>query len=97
MGDASGAETPTYDDSSWEQVNLPHDYSIEQDFSKSMEAESGYLPGGIGWYRKNFKLDESAQGKQIRIDFGGVYMDSTVYINSHKLGTHPYGIYAILI
>ena len=91
MGDASGAETPTYDDSSWEQVNLPHDYSIEQDFSKSMEAESGYLPGGIGWYRKNFKLDESAQGKQIRIDFGGVYMDSTVYINGHKLGTHPYG------
>ncbi len=91
MGDASGAENPAFNDSTWEQVNLPHDYSIEQEYSKSMEAESGYLPGGTGWYRKNFTLDESTAGKEIRIDFGGVYMNSTVWVNGHKLGTHPYG------
>ena len=91
LGDASGAEEPGFNDSTWEQVNLPHDYSIEQDYSTSMEAESGYLPGGTGWYRKNFTLDESAAGKQIRIDFGGVYMNSTVWVNGVQVGTHPYG------
>ena len=91
MGDASGAENPAFNDSTWEQVNLPHDYSIEQEYSKSMEAESGYLPGGTGWYRKNFTLDESTAGKEIRIDFGGVYMNSTVWVNGHEVGTHPYG------
>lgn len=91
LGDAAGAEDPGFNDSTWEQVNLPHDYSIEQDYSTSMEAESGYLPGGTGWYRKNFTLDESAAGKQIRIDFGGVYMNSTVWVNGVQVGTHPYG------
>ncbi len=91
LGDASGADAPEFDDSGWRQVNLPHDYSIEQQYSQSMEAESGYLPGGTGWYRKNFTLDESAAGKQIRIDFGGVYMNSTVWINGIQVGTHPYG------
>lgn len=91
LGDASGAEEPGFNDSNWKQVNLPHDYSIEQEYSKNLEAESGYLPGGIGWYRKSFTLDESAAGKQIRIDFGGVYMDSTVWVNGHQVGSHPYG------
>ncbi len=91
LGDASGAQEPGFNDSTWDQVNLPHDYSIEQDYSQSMEAESGYLPGGTGWYRKNFTLDESAAGKQVRIDFGGVYMNSTVWVNGHQVGTHPYG------
>lgn len=91
LGDASNAEQPTYDDSGWEQVNLPHDYSIEQDYSQNLEAESGYLPGGTGWYRKSFKLDESIEGKRVRIDFGGVYMDSTVWVNGEEVGSHPYG------
>lgn len=91
LGDASGAEDPGFNDSSWEQVNLPHDYSIEQDYSTSGEAESGYLPGGTGWYRKNFTVDSSAEGKRIRIDFGGVYMNSTIWVNGHEVGSHPYG------
>lgn len=91
LGDASGAEEPGFNDSSWTQVNLPHDYSIEQDYTTSGEAESGYLPGGTGWYRKNFTIDSSAEGKEIRIDFGGVYMDSTVWVNGHEVGSHPYG------
>lgn len=91
LGDAAGAEDPSFNDSSWEQVNLPHDYSIEQEYTKSGEAESGYLLGGTGWYRKNFTLDSSAAGKRIRIDFGGVYMNSTVWVNGNQVGTHPYG------
>ncbi|HJC46495.1 MAG TPA: discoidin domain-containing protein [Candidatus Lachnoclostridium pullistercoris] len=91
LGDVSGGEDPSFNDSDWRSLSLPHDYSIEQEFSQSMEAESGYLPGGIGWYRKNFIIPADQAGKQVRIDFDGVYMDATVYINGHELGTHPYG------
>ena len=91
LGDASGAEGANFDDSSWRTLNLPHDYSIEQEYSKSGEAESAYLLGGTGWYRKHFSLDKSLEGKALRIDFGGVYMNATVWVNGEKLGTHPFG------
>lgn len=91
LGDVSNAENPAFDDSKWRTLSLPHDYSIEQEYSQSLEAESGYLPGGTGWYRKNFMLGEEARGKRIRIDFDGVYMNATVYVNGKEVGTHPYG------
>ncbi len=91
LGEATGAEKTTYNDASWRQLDLPHDYSIEQEFSQALEAESGYLPGGVGWYRKNFTIDSSQRGKRIRVDFDGVYMDATVWVNGERLATHPYG------
>ena len=91
LGDVSNAQSPTFDDSKWRTLSLPHDYSIEQEYSQSLEAESGYLPGGVGWYRKNFTLGEEAKGKRIRIDFDGVYMNATVYVNGKEVGMHPYG------
>lgn len=91
LGDAKGAEAPEFDDSSWEHVDLPHDYSIDQEYTKQGEAESGYKLGGIGWYRKSFMVGPEMAGKSIRVDFDGVYMDSTVWINGHKLGGHPNG------
>ena len=91
LGDASGAEQPTFDDSQWRQLSLPHDYSIEQEYTQAGEAESAYLLGGTGWYRKNFTLDKAMEGKEVRLDFDGVYMNATVYVNGHKVGTHPYG------
>lgn len=91
LGDAENAQTPTFNDSAWTDVQLPHDYSIEQPYTQNGEAESAYLPGGTGWYRKSFSLSPEWKGKTISIDFGGVYMNATVYINGQKLGTHPYG------
>lgn len=91
LGDAKGAEAPEFDDSSWKHVDLPHDYSIDQKYTKQGEAESGYKLGGIGWYRKSFMVGPEMAGKNIRVDFDGVYMDSTVWINGHKLGGHPNG------
>ena len=70
---------------------MPHDYSIEQEYTQSGEAESAYLLGGTGWYRKNFTLGKEMEGKKVRIDFGGVYMNATVYVNGQQVGTHPYG------
>ena len=87
----SGSEAVDYNDSAWRDVDLPHDYSIEQEYTQSGEAESGYLPGGTGWYRKTFTLDQSWQDKVITVDFGGVYMNATVYLNGTELGFHPYG------
>lgn len=88
-----GAEDPDFDDSDWRQLDLPHDWSIEQDFNEDSPAthEGGYLDGGTGWYRKSFTIPESMEGKQISIDFDGVYMNSTTYLNGKKLGTYPYG------
>lgn len=91
LGDASGADGEQFDDSAWKNVDLPHDYSIDQEYTTAGEAESGYKLGGIGWYRKSFKADASLKGKNVRIDFDGVYMDSTVWVNGHRLGNHPYG------
>ena len=71
--------------------DLPHDYGITQKYSQSNEAESAYLPGGTGWYRKSFTIDRDLAGKRIAINFDGVYMNATVWFNGVKLGTHPYG------
>ncbi len=87
----SGNEAVDYNDSAWRDVDLPHDYSIEQEYSANNEAESGYLPGGTGWYRKTFTISEDWKNKVITVDFGGVYMNATIYLNGEELGFHPYG------
>ena len=82
-----------YSDGHWRRLNLPHDWAIEGDFSPSNPsgASGGALPGGIGWYRKHFSLSPDEKYDRFTITFDGVYMNSTVYINGHKLGTRPYG------
>ena len=93
LGDVADAAQPAYDDSEWRKLNLPHDWAIEGDFSKDNPSGTGggALPGGVGWYRKTFTVDKADEGKRFYIDFDGVYMNSTVYINGHALGTRPYG------
>ena len=93
LGDVEGASVFTFDDSEWRQLNLPHDWAIEGEFSKDNPSGigGGALPGGIGWYRKTFVADEAYAGKKVFIDFDGVYMNSEVFINGHFLGKRPYG------
>ena len=92
LGDQPGAHLPDFDDSDFENINLPHDYSIDQDFSPYFEAESAYKAGGIGNYRKSFLLDDlNLEEKQVFIYFDGIYQNSTTYINGEKLGFNPYG------
>ncbi len=90
-GEQSNAQLIAYDDSKWEDVQLPHDYSLSLPYSQVGEAESGYKLGGIGWYRKSFTLGEAIKDKRVVVEFGGVYMNASVYINGHKLGDHPNG------
>ncbi|WP_426670832.1 beta-galactosidase GalB [Mucilaginibacter sp. McL0603] len=93
LGDVSGAENPTISDAAWRTLDLPHDWSVEGTFSKENPAtpEGGALPGGIGWYRKSFTVPASSKGKEVYIDFDGVYQKSTVWINGHELGFRPNG------
>lgn len=93
LGDVKGASEATFDDSGWRLLRLPHDWSIEGDFSPDHPATpgGGALPGGIGWYRKSFELPGSWRGKRIFVDFDGVYRNSDVWINGHHLGFRPYG------
>ncbi len=91
LGEARGGEQPGLDDSGWRKLNLPHDWSIEGPHNSANASGTGYLPGGIGWYRKSFRLAEALSGRKIFIEFDGVYRDSDVWINGHLLGHRPSG------
>ena len=93
MGADENASAPGFDDNGWRTLNLPHDWAIEGDFDEHNPSGTGggALPGGIGWYRKSFKADKKDRGQVFMIEFDGVYMNSSVYINGHLLGTRPYG------
>ena len=93
LGDDSAAVKENYNDSHWRTLNLPHDWSIEGDFSPNHPAttQGGALPTGIGWYRKTFSLPASANNKHISIEFDGIYRNSEVWINGHYLGKRPNG------
>lgn len=91
LGDNSNASNQSFDDSSWDDVDLPHDFSITQSFTSSGEAESGFLPGGTGWYRKSFTLPTDMEGKNFLLNFDGVYMHAYVYVNGTYVGEHHYG------
>ena len=83
-----------FDDSGWRLLDVPHDWAREGDFfvGHPSGAGGGALPGGIGWYRKTFTLSkyDSALDRYY-LEFDGVYMNSTVYVNGQKAGHRPYG------
>lgn len=77
----------------WESVELPHDWSIKADFGAAYPAGNagGALPGGIGWYRKEFTLPTTDQGKSVQLYFGGIYRYAELWINGIYLGKIPNG------
>lgn len=100
----ASAELANFADASWRKVDLPHDWSIEDlpnqtpgrrvgPFDKDSPGGTytGFTPGGTGWYRKHFVTTKATQNKRVTIQFDGVYMNSEVWLNGHRLGIHPYG------
>mgnify|MGYP000862277524 FL=1 len=87
------AAQPGFDDSGWRELDLPHDWSIEGEFSEKNPASpgGGALPGGIGWYRKTFNVSTADRDRLTYITFDGVYRNSEVWINGNYLGKRPYG------
>ena len=77
---------PSFDDSSWRTVHLPHDYLIEGTYTNTANEGHGYLPQPTAWYRKTFTLPSSVQGQSVWLDFDGVYHASQMWLNGHYLG-----------
>ena len=103
-GDIEGAEQSSFDDNTWRNIDLPHDWSIEKlpdqkagevvgPFSKKSigTTATACTVGGTGWYRKTFTLPVSDKFSQTIISFDGVYMNCDVWVNGKLLGSHPYG------
>jgi beta-galactosidase len=93
LADEPDAWAKGFDDSSWRQVRVPHDWSVEQAFSQSLSSGTGYLPGGVGWYRAHVSLHDVGEtaGKHVRLVFHGVYKNADVWVNGYHFGNRPSG------
>ncbi len=86
------ADTITRKFKEWTPVVLPHDWSIELGYSQQETAGcTGYMPAGVGWYKKTFTLPVSERGRIHRLEFDGVYRNAQVFLNGKKVGYRPYG------
>ncbi|MFC5459320.1 glycoside hydrolase family 2 TIM barrel-domain containing protein [Massilia niabensis] len=98
-GDAAGAEQPAFPDGGWQRIAVPHDYSIMDrpdrtppfDPKTAGGQDSGYLPGGQGWYRKHLALSGADARRVLRLHFEAVYMDAEIWFNGERVGRHRYG------
>ncbi len=83
---------PEFSDSSWRQVNLPHDWAIEGPFDMKLPGGTGKLPfAGVGWYRKHFSIPASDAGKEIFLDVDGAMSYAMLWCNGKFVGGWPYG------
>ena len=104
-GESEGAETPAFDEGGWRSVVVPHDWSImdKPDGSPPFDPkaiagqDSGYLPGGIGWYRRHLSLTSAEAAKVVRLNFEAIYMDADVWVNGARLVQHHYGYTAFSV
>ena len=95
LGDTPEAVAADFDDSRWQRVSLPHDWSVLGTLSPANASGTGYLPAGIGWYRKTFD-GRALSAEQVYLYFEGVYNRSSVWLNGHLLGERPNGYISFL-
>ena len=91
LADPQGAQAAAFDDAKWQKIDLPHDWSVRGQLSPTLASATGYLPGGIGWYRKTINVPSGKQGEKVYLYFEGVYNRSEVYLNGQLLGKRPNG------
>ncbi|MFR9500732.1 MAG: glycoside hydrolase family 2 TIM barrel-domain containing protein [Rikenellaceae bacterium] len=93
LGDAPEWREVDFDDSQWRELSLPHDWSIEGEYTPDFPTgkNNGFFPEGLGWYRKSFTVSREDKNKQFVIQFDGVFMNSEVWINGRYLGRRPFG------
>jgi beta-galactosidase len=104
-GDAANASSATYDDHAWRKIDVPHDWSIanKPDGSAPYDPHtpggqsSGYLPGGIGWYRRHITLSADEAARVVRLNFEAIYMDADIWLNGEHVAQHRYGYTAFSV
>jgi beta-galactosidase len=79
------------DDTTWRVLDLPHDFVVEGNYSASADKGHGYLPFGVGYYRKHMSFPAALKGTTFWLEFEAVQTASTVYLNGQLLGSHAYG------
>lgn len=67
----------------WYDVELPHDWLIN-DTSKLYET-------GEGWYRRSLPCSAEQLSGRVLLNFDGVYMNSTLFVNGKEVGSWTYG------
>ncbi|QGG56421.1 glycoside hydrolase family 2 TIM barrel-domain containing protein [Paenibacillus sp. B01] len=98
LGEPESPHLLATDDTSWRTLDLPHDWSVEFPFDQEKgEACTGYLPGGIGWYRKRFTSTPEMTGSKVIINFDGIYNRASIYCNGQLVRFHPYGYSPCLV
>lgn len=97
-GETAGPPHPGFDDSTWEIVDLPHDWALGVGYDEEAEALHAYMKIGrkypencIGWYSKSFEIPEEDLGKRITLEFDGIFRDSKVWLNGHLMWEHESG------
>ncbi|PJM72706.1 hypothetical protein CS006_09100 [Bifidobacterium primatium] len=90
-GVSSGAQQESFDDTSWRDVRLPHDFGVEGAFSKLARSTVGFLRTGEGWYRKTFEAPEAWRGRRVSLSFDGVMELAEIWVNGEKLAEHHNG------
>ncbi len=90
-GDIPDAKNPSFNDADWRQLDLPHDFQIEQPWDSTASRGRGFKALGAGWYRKTFKADLAWKGKRILLDFEGIMLHGEVWVNGKKIGGTDYG------
>lgn len=93
LSDEPDAWAKGFDDTGWRAVRVPHDWSVEQPFSEALSSGTGYLPGGVGWYRAHVPLADVGEvaGRHVRLVFHGVYKNAEVWVNGYHVGGRPSG------
>jgi beta-galactosidase len=88
------ARKAALDPQTWRELSLPHDWCIEGDFKQTddgADSSHGYLPRGVGYYRKEFSIPASDKGRRLVLEFDGVFRNSRVWLNGHILKDHRSG------
>ena len=88
LADDSAAIQPSFDDSRWQRVTLPHDWGSTLPMSPDAGACQGFLHGGIGFYRCRF---EAPTAEKTFIYFEGIYNRAQVFVNGRLAGSRPSG------
>lgn len=97
LNDVKEGQAITLDDTRWQQVSLPHDWSVKGQLSPTLASATGYLPGGIGWYRKTINVPAEKEGEKVYLYFEGVYNRSEVFLNGESLGKRPNGYISFMV
>ncbi len=91
LGEVQNAESPTFDDADWRQLDLPHDFQIEMPWNEKSNRSRGFKDMATGWYRKTFEADKTWQGRRVILDFEGIMLHGDAYLNGQKIGGTDYG------